>query len=448
MTDEKPPQTTDSVSSVNTETNDNSVNSADAKKDTAITTMSKETTEKVIVKKSSTEKTNAKKSTEKSAKKGSENNSKKTNKNSDEVAPKKTDVKKVKPAPRKRGILRSLVVFLICLIVIAAAGYFAWQFWLVQQARISEIETQLEQQSTQWQSSASQQSSLLAQQQQNLTEVNSAFTQEQKILQQRLDAQANRLSHLSGKRRDGWMLEEARYLLRLANQRQLTGGGVNGILGLLASADDTLRELDNPDLFPIRDSIRKEMIALKLSPQIDREGIYLSLLALSEQINQLPAAPLTSTLPKFVKEDVVITEDMPWQDRVLISIRNTFGHLDNYVRITRSEDVVTPELSEIQQNRMSQNLRLMIDQAQIALLREEEKIYQASLKKVIVWLHTHYSHYPEKTPLVEEIRYLQQQPIVGVLPDVSTSLLRLNDFIASQSVSSDNKAQPQQDTAL
>jgi uroporphyrin-3 C-methyltransferase len=346
-----------------------------------------------------------------------------------------TESKKTK-APTKKtagGAVAKIQWVLLFLLVIAlvVAGYFGWQLWHSQNARVQKVEAQLEEQGTWFATAIRQQSDHLDKQRDNLARLSQALDNDQKILQQRLDAQATRLSQLSGDNRDGWMLEETRYLLRLANQRQLTGGGVKGIIGLLESADKLLVTLDSPDVFPLRDSIHKDILALKIAPAVDREGIYLQLSALIEQVDILPPVPLTSSLVKPSERIVTQEEESHWQDGLWQGVRHTLGKLDQYVRIQHHDEPLAPLVSDTQQHALVQNLRLMLAQAQIALLREEATIYQHSLEQAVRWLNKHFTHFSEKQALIDEMTTLQQQTIISDLPDVSASLERVNAYIQS-----------------
>ena len=66
------------------------------------------------------------------------------------------------------------------------------------------------------------------------------------------------------------------------------------------------------------------------------------------------------------------------------------------------------------------------------MLKEEQVIYQQSLEKIVFWLDKHYGHFPQKAQLVKQIVELQTQSIVSVLPDISASLLRINDYLQYQ----------------
>jgi uroporphyrin-III C-methyltransferase len=347
-----------------------------------------------------------------------------------------------KNSAKKSSSFFAWILWLLLVALFIVGAYMAWQWWQGQNTRLQKIEAQLQEQASWVAQAMTQQSSLVEKQAQQLSQWSARVEKDQQVLQQRIDAHANRLNTLSGGRRDSWVLEEARYLLRLANQRQLTGGGVDGVIGLVKSADALLRELDAPDLFPLRESMNKDILALKMAPVLDREGIYLQLSALQDQIDQLPSAPIASTLTDSTakQHSSISVENMAeveggWQSQWWKSIKGTFGQLDNYIRITHHDDPLQPLLSAHQQEQMVQNLHLIVEQAQVALLREETLIYQQSLAKVVALLNAHYSHYPEKQALVDQILVLQQQTIKSVLPVISSSLIQLNNYIQQQTTS-------------
>src|SRR5690606_5363670 len=70
--------------------------------------------------------------------------------------------------------------------------------------------------------------------------------------QLRLNNHQERLQALSTTTREDWLLAEAEYLLRLANQRILTERQTANALSLMVTADDILKEIDDPDLFVVR----------------------------------------------------------------------------------------------------------------------------------------------------------------------------------------------------
>ena len=344
---------------------------------------------------------------------------------------------------RGGGKIHSLVmsvILLLTVVALLAVAYVGWQFWSEQGSRLKKVEAQLQEQSVWFAKSTSQQSTLLDTQQQRLEIFSQNFLSNKKLLEQRLDAQAERLRALSGSSRDSWILEETRYLLKLANQRQLTGGNAVGILGLLDAADKLLAELDVPDLFVIRESIHQDILAMKVAPKVDREGIYLQLSALIQKIDQLPPIPMRQSLPHQQKNKSPVPQDneasASWENKIWQSIRHTFVSvwqgLDKYIRVQHHDTPFQPLMSDVQQQMMLNNIRLMLEQSQLALLREEPVIYRHSLNKVIAWLKKYYAHFEEQPQFVEQLMQLSDKKIVDAIPSLSSSLERLNDYMQSQ----------------
>ena len=107
----------------------------------------------------------------------------------------------------------------------------------------------------------------------------------------RLQAQNRRLLSISTTTREDWLLAEAEYLLKLANQRVVIEKNAENAVSLLEEADGILRDLRDPDLYAIRQVLQRDLASLRLVEKIDREGMYLSLLSLAEQVNALPVLP-------------------------------------------------------------------------------------------------------------------------------------------------------------
>lgn len=354
----------------------------------------------------------------------------------------KTPSKKNNRPIGQRSKIKVFVWLVLLGVLCAAAVYGAWQLWLFQEQRMNTSQQAAAQQYQTLQAEVNDKQAALKQQldqqQEQFALLVQQSTQEQKLLQQRLDAQLAKINALSGVSRDAWMLEEARHLLRLATQRQLTGGSASSVVGLLEAADNTLRDIDVSELFPVREQIQNDIVALTIVPNVDREGIYLQLNALIDQVSQLPSAPLSPPQPKSSSDNIAENAQADteanthtpslWQ-AVKQRVRHTVDSLDNYIRITHHDKTIKPMLSNAQRAVTQENIRLLLVQAQVALLREEKVIYQESLRRAIALLDVHYDHYAEKTSLVEMLQGIEQQVIVSPLPSVASSLSLLDQYI-------------------
>lgn len=354
------------------------------------------------------------------------------------VVEKATEKKPVKKtaANKKGGSLLVLILLFIILAALTVGGYFAWQYWneysSKQEQRIQALESVTAKQSSQVETLSAQQN----EQSQDQGELFNAIKSSQEAIQQRLDSHTQRIRALAGTSRDDWLLAEARYLLRLANQRLLVERGTDGARALLESADNILQSVDDSGVMPVRSAIANEVIALKLAKTVDRQGLYLRLSALKQQIQALPLIPFrTQDNEQSIgtADDTSTTletnEDNPWYYAIWNSIEHTFGNLDRFVQIRDHDEAPELLISEAQQLQTINHLMLMFEQAQFALLHEEEMIYRNSLEEAINWWTNYYSHYNEYEVLRSEMRELQHVNVIQVLPDISRSSELLTDYI-------------------
>ncbi|MGH1485524.1 MAG: uroporphyrinogen-III C-methyltransferase [Cellvibrionaceae bacterium] len=336
-----------------------------------------------------------------------------------------------KTKSKKSGLGLSLVFFLIILIALGVGAYFGWQFWTdysaKQEQRLQALETNAATQRSDVKRLSEQQNSQSSDQ----TSVLQAIQKDQQLLQQRLDSHTQRIRALAGTSRDDWLLAEARYLLRLASQRLLVERGTEGAQGLLQSADGILQSVDDAGVLPVREAIAKEIIALKLAKTVDRQGIYLQLSALKSQIQQLPLIPFQ---PELETETLSVKptetqENDPWYFSTWNSIKNALLGLSQHVQVSNINERAELLVSEEGRLQVINNIMLMFEQAQFALLHEEEKIYKDSLNKALDWWNVYYSHYSEYEIVRSELKRLQAINVIQELPAITRSSELLTDYI-------------------
>ena len=251
-------------------------------------------------------------------------------------------------------------------------------------------------------------------------------------LTQRLDSTASKVQALTSISRDDWKLSEVDYLLRMANQRILMEHEASNSLALAESANGILAELQDADLFPARKKLNEEIEALKLANKVDREGIYLQLLALTQQIENLPL------IEPLVAEDEEVLSDMEqgeevqapsfWQ-RVKNLGKRTWHKLSAYVRVRDQGRRVDAILPPEDQMYLKQNLRLMLEQAQIGLLREEQHVYIASLDKAQNWIRDYYPLNDQAQIVLNDLDQMKKNNVQQPLPDFSGSAALIKEYI-------------------
>jgi len=231
---------------------------------------------------------------------------------------------------------------------------------------------------------------------------------------------------------------EAEYLLRLANQKlQLEGDGDSAYL-ILSAVDEMLRDSGELSVIGVRDILAGEMLAVRAMDYVDVNGIYARLNNLVPMIDQLSLrdvmvenynAQLTQA------RDASVASGDSLFDRSLAVLESIF--------VWQNWDVA-PEalLAPPQEAVLKQNLRLMLEQGQLALLMKEPEVYRDSLQKGANWTANYFAlDTGVGRTLQRELSTLADVSVVANRPDISRSLelLRQLNSARAQSVRSDGQ---------
>ena len=241
-----------------------------------------------------------------------------------------------------------------------------------------------------------------------------------------LNRQQKRLEALATVTREDWLLAEAEFLLRLANQRILTDSDSRNALSLLESADAILQELDDPDLYPLRRTLADDITRLRVAGSVDREGIYLALDSLIGLIPDL-AFPVSRQEPDKTAE--APAPDATWYWKLAANAWHALKKLSGIVRVEKANVAADPRLLPSEQKLVRTNLRLALEQAQLALLREEQVIYDASLQQARELLGQAEQN-RVSAGMAEELAALADREVTVELPRVTDSIRTLRDYTA------------------
>jgi len=237
-----------------------------------------------------------------------------------------------------------------------------------------------------------------------------------------LATQRKELSRFSASDRDDWLLAEVEYLLRLANQRLIMAGDTVAARALLSSADSVLREIGDARLHNVRGAVAADMAAVRAVPTIDTEGIYLRLAALVEQADRL----VIFELPEREEAMRPAPAD-DWRGRLEQGYQAALHKLSEYI-VIRRRDVPMQALMDPQwEGLVRQNLRMLLEQAQVALLSGNQTLYRESLQRAAQWVaQFRDSDESGADAMSAEIDQLASTQIAVEVPDVARSLLALD----------------------
>ncbi|MEM6545012.1 MAG: uroporphyrinogen-III C-methyltransferase [Pseudomonadota bacterium] len=249
-----------------------------------------------------------------------------------------------------------------------------------------------------------------------------------RALQQAQQDQQQRLNELSTDDRESWLLAEAQYLLRLANQRLIMTGDTESAEALLRSADNILRELDDADLHGLRSALASDLAAVRAVPKLDMQGLYLRLDALIRQTDAL----VLFELPERPSERTTVDADN-WRDRVVQGYELALQKLSEYIVVSRRDAPVETLMDPQYEGLVRQNMRMLLEQAQVAMISGNELLYRQSLERAQGWVSQFFKADEQSAvAMSEELTQLREQRVEVLLPDVSASMRALDEVMKAR----------------
>jgi len=213
-------------------------------------------------------------------------------------------------------------------------------------------------------------------------------------------------------------LGEAGFLLQSANDRLLVTHDVRAALVMLGAAQSLVDQIDDQALADVRSALSRDIAALRDVSGVDTDATYQRLQALARQIPQLPprgakftSAPAASDAPAT---PAASTASLAWAKFLSL------------FEFRRQGTSVRPPLGPDQAAYLRLNLGLMVQTAELALLRNDAAVYQESLQTIRGWLDDYLDTGAQDVAGARaEIDQLLAIRLDRSLPDISSSLTAL-----------------------
>ena len=326
-----------------------------------------------------------------------------------------------------------LLLALPALFAVIAVSWFGWQQWqimLTDLERIEYLNVELEAHLKQ----ANSQSIITSNRELEHLENRKELSQQVINLQLQVNAQGARITELGSTTRTDWYLSEAAYLARLASQRLQTERGTKNPLALLQKVDSILVEIDEGGMLAVRAAIAADITALRLAGEIDIEGIVLELNALAVQIDELPMIQLSANSSASNQDsddnglaNLVVDESLSQRWSALIDeFTQSLGQL---VQVKQRLQPIERVLSASEESVVRNNVRLLLQQAANAALREQQSIYDLSLKRAQQWLTQYFQMNSSVEMVKDRLIKLSVEQVVQELPFIDGSVNALEAFM-------------------
>jgi len=239
-------------------------------------------------------------------------------------------------------------------------------------------------------------------------------SQSMQELNSRLNNLNRRIQEVTKVDRDSWIVAEVEYLLRLANQRLSLEQEPDSARAILEAADEILASLQLAQFYDVRSALVKEITALRTLGKRDIAGIFLQISAIAGE-----AEKLTLLEPNM---EITAAAEPSSAKTISERVNEAFSRFVSMIEIRRRDEPVAPLLSPKEYFYIKQNLRLMFEQAQLALLKREPALYTQSLEQAKSWLKDYFQLNNAALALIDQVNAVQDFEVAPEIPDISESL--------------------------
>ena len=234
-------------------------------------------------------------------------------------------------------------------------------------------------------------------------------------LSERMGRVEDQMDRLLAVDRRAWLGQEAVFLTRLAGQRLLVARDVDAALALLEQADALMRDTGEPNFEGVRLAIARDRAALAAVPRVDQVGLYATLSGLIDQVDKLQ---LEFEAPAAAEP--VLSPDAGWWAQATSGWHAALARLSDHLIVRRRSDeiaqLMTPEWAALAR----QNIRMLIEQAQIAMLSANQPLFERSLQRASGFVALFAEQDAERvSSIVQTLDALGGETIAPALPELT-----------------------------
>ncbi|ART80448.1 uroporphyrinogen-III C-methyltransferase [Oceanisphaera avium] len=318
----------------------------------------------------------------------------------------------------KSGVILAIIAIIIAIVLAGVLYWHGHNQALAQAEQVKQLEQKIQGQQQQVDDALAEAESKQAKQ---LAKVAS----QQEGLNEQISGVSRKVLDLDTKRPNDWMLAEAEYLVRMAGRKLWLEQDGKSAAMMLANADERLAAVNDPSLTPIRRALADDIAAIKALPNVDRDGMAIKLNSVSEQVEKL-------TLDKVIMEEAqepdfeISGSVKDWKENLQ---KSWHSFSENFVTVRRRDGKVEALLSPQQHWYLSENLKGTLLQAQLAVYRDQQEIFDSALAKAQEWLTTYYADDSVRQSMLEQIKQLSGKKITVDYPEKFSAQDKLKQLL-------------------
>ena len=244
------------------------------------------------------------------------------------------------------------------------------------------------------------------------------------------DSIATLRESIEGDATAGYLAAEARHLIRMADYQTRVNRDAGAAIAALEAADKRLQQIGDPSLLDVRKLITDDIIALRSFEALDLASLAQKISALEAEVDGLPIktdrpvqVASADTDDAGLATGVGDFASQVWDDvRGLVSIRRNSGGSDTAVFLPPGQRFF-----------LTQNLRLKLESARLALLQRDTATFQVSVATTRDWVETYFNTESTNTAnLLTALAPYETTDLKPALPDVTRALPALDAWEAQR----------------
>jgi uroporphyrin-3 C-methyltransferase len=228
-----------------------------------------------------------------------------------------------------------------------------------------------------------------------------------------------------------WKIFEADYLLGIANQKLQLESDIFAAVAMMEAADAALVGSGSNRVFAVRQAIANDLTSLQSVDVFDRQGVYLRIGALIEEVENIDLVnSMRENFENNSTNDSTLVQPTPTSNELITSSLEFLSTVFVWRQWDQTPNTI---LASEQGEFIKQNLKLMLEQSQLALLMKDQTVYAQTLKKSSDWLERYAVMDSTAGRLIaSELVILSSTNINPVLPEIGESLALIRQLTSSE----------------
>ncbi|MFC0178862.1 uroporphyrinogen-III C-methyltransferase [Thorsellia kenyensis] len=242
------------------------------------------------------------------------------------------------------------------------------------------------------------------------------FSLEQETAQSRLAALEQKVNRLATQDNSDWLISQADFYVKMAARRLWAEKDILTAMTLLKTADNSLAQMNDSSLVPIREAISSDIATLAAINPPDVDGIVSKLSALTRSVDKLVLKPefrRPTTSEAQMSEISANVGD--WRQNFLASLQD---FSQDFIKIRRVDSQGNVILSPEQAIYLKENIRARLFLATQSVSRQQASVYKETIEDIILNVTDFFdSEDPLTQHFLMELNSLKAQQLTLSLPN-------------------------------